>query len=83
MNRPTAADILLIKAAGRGDLHCRISRGYDDGKPEGWPVLVLGDEPVSDVDEGRLSDLERAGYLTWDEPGQVVLTDEGRKVAAR
>lgn len=76
----TVTDLLLIQAADAGELSSRLSRGYDtDDKPEGWPVLIFRDQVASTDDVGRLEDLERHGYLAWDDEGPVTVTDAGRE----
>ncbi len=79
MSDLTVTDLLLIRAADAGELTSRLSRGYEDGKPEGWPVLHYQGRAVEVDDEGRLSDMEQRGYLKWDEEGPVQVTAAGKE----
>lgn len=77
----SVTDLLLLWAAVNRELEVRGSRGYDeDSKPEGWPVIVYGNRVATTDDQGRIESLQRWGYLTIPESGQVDVTDAGYAV---
>lgn len=71
-------DILLLRAVDAGEITVRESRGYHEGKPEGWVGFDYRGRLAETDSEARLRGLERGGYIDCDDDGPVRLTSSGR-----